>query len=347
MKPSQIIKGLNADLENFELTDIMQLITQQVKCGILSVDGDDGSCSWSFMDGSLVDFNYHFPEHALDLKTILIKGGHLDERRFPSLLNEDASTPDHSFEKTLVKNSIIDQKELEKTNLRLLIETFIITLQWTKGRYKFIPTSEVKNHPFLPPQDTNFIILEALRQIDEMMVMKKRLLPLERVYETTLVLNSDESSAKDDSLFQEGLAKQFDRDEFGVYKLLDGKHSLTEVLNISILGQFNTCRIILDFLDRGIITPKASGSSKPDRSKVLDSSTHFTGISLLLLSGALIITIFVSSWHYKKPKKEKIPTFFTAIIDNLLADQLQIREQARKLLVQQKPQSLEKSLNIN
>lgn len=337
MKTSQPAKGLNADLENFELTDIMQLITQQVKCGILSVEGDDGRCSWSFMDGSLIDFNCHFPDQALDLETILIKGGHIGKSHLHSLLGEDTLSPAHNLGKTLIKNGIISREELEKTNLRRLVESFIITLQWTKGRYKFIPTSEVKSNPFLPPQDTNFIILEALRQIDEMTVMKKRLLPLEKVYETTLALSSDESSTKDDSLFQEGLENQFDKDELGVYKLIDSKHSLADILNISIIGQFHTCRIMLDFLDRGIIAPLTSGSAKPYRSKSSESNRNFTGIALLLLSGALMITIFISGWHHKKPEKKKGPTFFTAIIDNLRADQQQVREQARKLLLQQKP----------
>jgi len=333
MNPSQAsAKGLNADLENFELTDVMQLITQQVKCGILSVEGDDGSSSWSFTEGSLVDFNCQFPGHSLDLKTILVKGEYLDEQRFLYFLERHSSSPAHSLEKALVKNGVISQEELEKLNLRRLIESFIITLQWVKGRYKFIPTSEVKTNPFFPPQDTNFIILEAMRQIDEMAVMKKRLQPLERIYETTLSLDSDESSAEDVSLFQEGLKKQFDKDEYKVYKLFNGKSSLSEVLNSSILGQFNTCRITLDFLDRGIIVPQTSDSTDYSYSKPGKFNYNLTGFSLLLLSGALLISIFTTILHPEKLKKEKNPTFFTAIIDNLQADQQKVRKQARELL---------------
>ncbi|MEA1921224.1 MAG: DUF4388 domain-containing protein [Pseudomonadota bacterium] len=332
MSPSSVAKGLNADLENFELTDVMQLITQQVKCGTLSVDGDDGNCSWSFKEGSLVDFNCHFPGHSLDLESILVKGGHLNEQHFLSFLEKHASSSTHGLERALVKDGIISREELEKLNLRRLIESFIITLQWVKGRYKFIPTSEVKSHAFFPPQDTNFIILEAMRQIDEMAVMKKRLQPLERVYETTLSLDKDESSTEDISLFQEGLEKQFDQDEFRIYKLLDGKRSLAEVLNISIIGQFHTCRIVLDFLDRGIITPRTSGSADYRPGKSTKYNHHLTGIALLLLSGALLISIATSIRNFEKPKKEKNPTFFTAIIDNLRADQHKVREQARELL---------------
>ncbi|MCK5539430.1 MAG: DUF4388 domain-containing protein [Deltaproteobacteria bacterium] len=332
MSPSKVAKGLNADLENFELTDVMQLITQQVKCGILSVEGSNGNCSWSFNEGSLVDFNCHFPGHSFDLKTILIKGEHLDEQRFLSLLKEPTLNPAHHLEKALIKNGIINREELEKINLRRLIESFIITLQWVKGQYKFIPTSEVKNHAFLPPQDTNFVILEAMRQIDEMAVMKKRLQPLEKVYETTLSLNSDEASTKDISLFREGLEKQFDQDEYMIYKLFDGIRRLDEVLNISIIGQFNTCRITLDFLDRGIITPQTSESAEYRHSKSTKPTHNLTGIALLLLSGALLISVATSIRHFGNPEKEKNPTLFTAIIDNLLADQEMVREQARELL---------------
>ncbi len=332
MNPSPVAKGLNANLENFELTDIMQLITQQVKCGILSVESSDGSCSWSFNKGDLVDFNCHFPGHSLDLKTILIKDGRLNESGLISLQKEYSLSSAHGLEKTLVENGIINREELERINLRRLIESFIITIQWTKGQYKFIPAGEVKSTAFFPPQDTNFLILEAMRQIDEIALMKKRLLPLEKVYETTLSLDSNESSAENVSLFQEGLEKQFDQDEYRIYKLFDGKRCLAEVINISIIGQFNACRIALNFLDRGIITPRTSESADDHSNNSNKRNHNLTGIALLLLSWALIISVSTSIWHFEPLGKKKSPTFFTAIIDNLRADQEMIRKQARELL---------------
>ena len=265
------------------------------------------------------------------LKPSSLKPNLVDEQQLLSFTEKGLSS-DNVLEKELVKNKIINREELAKINLRRLIESFIITLQWSKGSYRFIPTSEVKNHSFLPPQDTNFIILEALRQIDEMAVMKKRLLPLERVFESTLALNSDESSLQDDSLFQEGLEDQFNQDELGVYKLINGKRSLAEVLNISTIGQFHTCRVLLDFFERGIISPRVGGRDNKVEIKSTKSYQHLTGIALLLLSCSVIISIFVSGWFYDNPKKMNNPTFFAAIIDNLKAEQEMAREQARELL---------------
>ncbi|MBN2705448.1 MAG: DUF4388 domain-containing protein [Deltaproteobacteria bacterium] len=331
MKKHSVGKGLNADLENFEITDIMQLITQQVKCGCLSVEGNDGNCSWSFLEGSLVDFECDFPGHLLDLKNILIKSGYLDESAYDSLTGIH-DLGEKEVAELLVREKFIRPEELENINLRRLIESFIVTMQWTKGRYNFIPTSEVQKHPFLPAQDANFIILEALRQIDEMAVMKKRLQPLDRVFETTLAQANGDGSSHDLNLFKEGLEAQFDRDELETYRLFDGKRPLSEILNYNILGQFHTCRIMLDFLERGIIVPQSPSQITEKRSRPPSINRQLNGLPLALLGTALLISAFLSIRNLTSPRKGLKPTFFSAIVDNLQADRKTILAQAADLL---------------
>ncbi|HDS16387.1 MAG TPA: DUF4388 domain-containing protein [Proteobacteria bacterium] len=324
-------KGLNADLENFEITDILQLITQQVKCGSLSVEGKDGNCSWYFLDGGLVDFECDFPGHLLDLKSILVKSGHLDESAY-DLLTGKRGLGEKEVAELLVQGKFISPGELENINLRRLIESFIVTMQWTKGKYSFFPTSEVQRHPFLPAQDANFIILEALRQIDEMTVMKKRLQPLDRVFETTLAQANGEASIHDLNLFKEGLEAQFDRDELETYRLFDGKRPLSEILNRNVLGQFHTCRIILDFLERGIIVPESSSQSTGKLSRAPAVNRQLSGLPLMLLGTALVIATLLSIKNLTNPRQGLKPTFFSAIVDNLRADRKAVLAQAAELL---------------
>lgn len=333
MSDLQVEKGLNANLENFELTDVIQLITQQLKSGILSVKGINGGCSWFFLRGSLVNFECHFPGHILELESILQQHGILDDKNLSSLLENDNPSSSHTLEEALIKNNLSNREELENINLHRLIESFIITLQWTKGRYKFIPTDNVKNHPFLAPQDANFIILESLRQIDEIAVIKKRLQPLEQVYETTLASSKYDSSETDDSLFLKGLKDQFDQREFQVYKLLNGERSLREILEISSTGQFHTCRTISDFLDRNIISSETTEtehqfSKSPERRQ----NRYLAGISLLILSCALIISTFIMARTISSTENGRKPTLFSAIIDNLIDDQWKTQAQVHKLL---------------
>jgi len=332
MNSNRVTKGLNANLENFELTDVMQMITQQMKSGFLTVKSSDGICSWSFNEGTLVDFNCEFSNHALSLEKILQQDKVLGNEQFVILHKKNYLDSDHDLEKIMVSKNISTREELKKMNLRRLIESFIITLQWTKGRYKFIPADKVNHHPFLTPQDANFIVMEALRQIDEMAVMKKRLQPLDRIFETTLTLSDSESLEIDDVLLQEGLKDQFDQGEFEVYKLFDGLRSLQKIIDTSITGQFHTYRTIINFIDRDIIASISTESGyqfrkAPEPRRI----RHLTGLALLVLSGALLISTFLTikfgngnNWNH--------PTMFSAIIDNLKADQRRIQKQARGLL---------------
>lgn len=295
MKP-KTTPGLNADLENFELTDVMQLITQQVKCGVLSVEGEDGRCAWFFTDGSLVNFDCSFPKHLLGLRDLLNASGQHTGKRSGSLPENSDQEINLAWE--MVKSSRLTPTELNRINLRRLIESFIITLQWKKGAYKFVPTSEVRKNPFLDPQDTNFIILEALRQIDELAVMKKRLEPLKRVFTTTLAASHED--IQNQPLFEKSLEDQFDPDQLEIYQLFDGKRNLEEILTHNSIGQFHACGIILDFFERGIIGP---GSDQPDNLQAPEKAAlwHYFSpgnLSLIILLLAIIFSVSFNSYKY-------------------------------------------------
>lgn len=342
MNNTRVTKGLDANLENFELTDIMQLISQQVKSGVLTVKNGDDTCSWSFNEGALVDFDCEFSNHALELKEILKQSNILDDSQLISLHKDNYLDSDHDLEKILVSKNISNREELEKTNLRRLIESFIITLQWTKGRYKFIPANKINHHPFLAPQDANFIILESLRQIDEMAVMKKRLQPLDRIFENSLTLSDDESSGVNDILLQEGLKDQFDQGEFEVYKLFDGRRDLQEIIETSITGQLHSCDTIINFIDRNIVALATTETGHQLRKSPEPLQVrNLTGIALLILSGALLLSTFLTVGFDNGRGILKHPTLFSAIIDNLKADRLNIQKQVRELLKQDNPNQSE------
>jgi hypothetical protein len=335
MNDTSMNKGLNADLENFELTDIMQLITQQVKCGALTVENGPNRCSWFFDDGKLINFEAHFPDFSVDLESILIKSGHLTRSQCEHLQEKHPTNSSLELEKVLLREKLITREKLENINLHRLIETFIITLQWRRGHYEFIPTGEVGEYGFFPPQDTNFVILEALRQIDEMAVMKKRLGALDRVFETTLTqaVDSEHLDEKEKKLFTEGLQDQFDRDELEVYLLFDGQRSVEDVLNSSSLGQFNTYRIILDFLDREILAPPAGDLQVQESSKKGNGFFRYSpAFVLITLNLSLVCALAFFASGYRFGQKESQPTFIQAIIENIKTDQEKSKIAARRLL---------------
>jgi hypothetical protein len=332
MNDNFLQRGFNADLEHFELTDIMQLITQQVKSGILAVKGKEGNCSWSFNDGQLVGFSCHFPNHSIDLESILIKSGMMTRRQFDQLVERHGCRSTIELERALIENELLTREKLEEINLRRLIETFIITLQWTKGQYRFIPTTEIASQEFFPHQDANFVMLEALRQIDEMAIMEERLQPLDRCFETALSLAAETSGQGDQesTFIQQGLDKQFNADELEVYNLFNGFRTLEEILNVSTLGRFHTCRIILNFLDRGIITPPAGDlvnyRNKFNQSKLYQYTASCT---LVIFCICLLVSILMAGNELSHRARKN---FFQTLINNIHAIQEKERLQALELL---------------
>ena len=338
MNDNFLQRGFNADLEHFELTDIMQLIAQQVKSGILTVKGPEGNCSWSFNDGQLVGFSCHFPNHSIDLESILVKSGMMKRRQFDQLIERHSCRSTIELERALVEEELVTREKLEEINLRRLIETFIITLQWTKGQYRFIPTSEITEQEFFQPQDANFVMLEALRQIDEMAIMEERLQPLNRRFETALSLaeeSHDLEGHQDSTFIKQGLDKQFNLDELEVYNLFNGFRTLEEILNISTLGRFHTCRIILNFLDRGIITPPA-GDLVNYRDRLSQSKLYQYTVSatLVIFCFCLLASIFLAGRDLSNRARKN---FFQTLVNNILTVQENQRIEARKLLTEKVP----------
>jgi len=326
-------KGFNANLENFELTDMIQLITQQMKSGELIVEGSEGSCSWSFKNGSLVAFNCNVTDNPINLRKTLEHFNIIDKTDLTSLTKDYDLTSSHTLEKRLVQNNIINEEELEKINLRSLIESFIITLQWTTGRYRFIPTDKINSHPFMAPQDANFVVLEALRQIDEMQIIKDKLQPLSQTYKATPAPSEQMHAKGDGASGKNNLKDLFDRGELEIYRLLNGERSLQEIIRISVTGQLHTCSTISDFLNRNIITPVTSDTGYHfKKASGFTQNQHLVALALLILSGALLISTLMAVKPYSTPSSRRNPTLFSAIIDNLRADQKQMQVQASKLL---------------
>lgn len=333
MNDNFLQRGFNADLEHFELTDIMQLITQQVKSGILTVKSKEGNCSWSFCDGQLVGFSCHFPSHSIDLESILVKSGMMKRRQFDQLVERHGCRSTIELERALVKDELVTPEKLEEINLRRLIETFIISLQWTKGQYRFIPTTEITSQEFFTPQDVNFVILEALRQIDEMAIMEERLKPLDRRFEPALDLieATPGQDGQEISFGKLGLDRQFDLDELEVYNLFNGLRTLEEILNISTLGRFHTCRIILNFLDRGIITPP-TGELSSYRQKLTQTKFYqYSAASVLVLFCLCLLASIILAAGNLNTRTRK--DFFHTLVNNVKAVQEKQLLQAQELLL--------------
>ncbi|MCK4377961.1 MAG: DUF4388 domain-containing protein, partial [Deltaproteobacteria bacterium] len=85
MNANNELKGY---LGGFDLTDVLQLISQQQKTGILTVKSTAGQVDLSFKGGQIIGMNPGMLNQEFDLEQILKKSGRLLASRLSNLRQE-------------------------------------------------------------------------------------------------------------------------------------------------------------------------------------------------------------------------------------------------------------------
>jgi len=281
---------LKGYLGGFDLTDVFQLISQQQKTGILTVKSTAGQIDLSFKDGQIIGMNPKMPNQEFDLEQMLKKSGRLLASRLNNLRQEQIRR-NISLEQMLVEHEVVNAEEVSRLNLLRIFEALACILRWEKGSYTFQPTSIVHETPYLPPQPSDFIMFEILRQMDEFSVFEQNIPSVNTIYESV----STFASETDDNLFSEDFKDRLPVEEQNILELVTEGNTVQNIIDKCMLGKYDVYRILNSFLDSGIIAQK--GEKAAITSKVSGSGylSKFT-TTVLYLSLALFIVLTIAAF---------------------------------------------------
>jgi predicted Zn finger-like uncharacterized protein len=170
--------SFTGDLEHLPIVDIMQLLHQTRKSGILRVKGRKGESQLVFKDGYMVSANHlnnstRIGKVLVDLSIIT-----------PEILDQalqvqgSAGAERKPLIVTLIDQGLVNENDAYK-GLEHLIEMAVVEiLTWKKGSFtlEVPPTSAADNYRFYPEKltkeinvDTQSVLMDALRIFDEKM----------------------------------------------------------------------------------------------------------------------------------------------------------------------------------
>jgi len=274
---------------------VLQLISQQQKTGILSVESDDGSCSWSFRDGLLVGMTVNLSDNKFDLQELLLKAGRLQPKEALQLRQEQLRLQ-ASLEQVLINRKILDREELAALNQTRLFELLTHVLGWKKGSYTFQVSGSLHYTPFLPPQQSDFVLLEILRQMDEMHQFEKTISSEYTIFEPLSTFAED----VDDDFFNLEISSQLPAAEQQILSLVREGLPVQDIIDKSLQGRYNVYRTLCYFLEKGIITPKGEKAARQGSIAAgswLQKTAAALSYLLLLVFTGLLVTVFVPpSW---------------------------------------------------
>jgi hypothetical protein len=269
------------------LTDLFQVLGQQRKTGILNLEGDKKVVQVLFEKGLIV--GVAFPgdtEEEPALGRRLIRG------RVISAENWHRAYKQHKdnlvgLEKVLVDNGMVTKEDLTAALRLLIVDTIYGLFKWKRGSFRF-ETKPVSYDPeFVEPMNSEFLLLDVLRMVDEWPMIAERLPSFD------MVLQKLNPMTTLDALVGTPWEKNRTFQMEVIYDLIDGQRSIREVIEVSFVEEFETCKYLILLMDAGLIE-STSIKVKKDRGegRKWQVAKYLADAAAYLLVGIFALLLF-------------------------------------------------------
>ena len=250
--------ALEGDLRVFRLPDILQMIAQQQKTGILTVQGEHDILAVSFLRGEIVAadaLNQNFEE---GLGEVLASQGLVRPEDFVRVAEGHKSSGQRLAD-YLVERGILSRQQLlgalRQQTYRLLLQV----LRWTEGEFKFYSGEEVSFEDGVQPISVEEVLMRSIGDLLGEGTLSGTLphgfVAYERLPSGPVLrlLGRDGDLPGDDP-------GEFwiSADEEKVLARLDGRASATEIAEASGLGEYKTLYSLFRLLQAGLVRPRSA-----------------------------------------------------------------------------------------
>lgn len=247
--------ALRGTLRDFSLGEILQLISFQRKTGVLSVEGDEDSVSVSFLDGKVVAADSRKRRFENRLGNLLVRAGKLT----PAVLNEVLEEQRRLGQRlgfVLVNRGLVTPGDLQAALRTQILNLIYRLFRWSDGRYYFSQEKTVDYEvDHFTPVATENILMEAARMSDEWPLIQSRIPSLDLVFRRAPGTENLPVVSEEDARTPGSLAVS--PEEAIVWKLIDGKRSVTEITESTFLSDFDVVKALDQMLGRQIVVEAA------------------------------------------------------------------------------------------
>jgi len=264
--------GLEGTIKEFGVADILQLICQQQKTGILSVESKGVKAEISLVEGNIAAARVTSEPVVDPLGALLLKAKIISAGQLQAGLDAQNETYELLGE-ILMQQGAITREELARAIQVQIYETFYVIFQWKDGSYQFNLKDIKAKSPLYRIINIQSILLDVLRMIDEWPDVKRYIPSFDIIFQP--VAGSFPAELADDGLL--------------VYNLLDGVRTVQQIIDETLLGTFNTAKILSELLQTGYIAKTAAAAAAPTGpllaafTKYSATAVHYAALALALV----------------------------------------------------------------
>ncbi len=246
---------LQGKIERFTLTEIFQLVAASRKSGTLGIQKDDSIVMIYFKDGEII-YAYG-PRQTFHLGRLLKERGKITGEQLDEAIATQAKTENsRRLGEILIHKGFIDRADLEAVVTEQIRELLYSLLSWQTGSFKFYENQFPTEEEIVVSLSVEDVILEGLRRLDEINMIRETLPDTEQVY--TISATQGERTRK----------VSLQSAEWNIMALVNGNRTIDEICNLSNLERNETLVKLAQLKLAGLITPTekkpAKASAAPD-----------------------------------------------------------------------------------
>ncbi len=266
--------ALEGSLRDFGLADILQLIFFQRKTGVLNLEGKLDKVKLLFIEGNISGAESKRRIEANRLGKVLIKKGLLREEDLPPILDEQRRS-NMKLGNILVRQGFVKKETIEEILVGQIKETVIQIFSWKEGTYEFTPQAVPADKDIPIVIDTQHLLMEGLRIVDEWSVIEGR------VTIDTVFTNKAEGTT------------ELTEEEKDILLLIDGENDVSTIIDISGQDDFSVSKTLASLLQKGVIQPK---EALPVITEILPekkekSTFHYQVLSAAAVALAVLLSL--------------------------------------------------------
>jgi len=283
--------ALQGTLKDFSITEIIQLIGQQLKTGVLKIRRGKDLVEIHFVDGMIVHIYSNYRGKKDLIGEILVKAQLITEEQLERVLKIQKDTLKYLGE-ILVELQLLTKDDVLKVISTQIYETIYELFWWEDGNFNF-DLKLVESYKKIPfALSTEQVLLNILRMVDEWSEIEKKIFSPHLIFKRPLGLEEKSVGGLSQSYLKEKLTSEQEL----IYNIVDGTRTVQEIIDRSLLGKFNASEILVELSEMMLI--EMGGVRTPSLIRKV-SMVNFREALAFVYYGAFLVFIFFLLIYFK------------------------------------------------
>jgi hypothetical protein len=260
--------SLRGTLGDFGIADIFQLIGHQAKTGVLLLKDRELEVRIFFVEGSVVKAEQSSRDKADLLGNIMVRARALSQAQLEAALVQQQRTL-RRLGDILVEMQAVDRATLKDFARLQTTETIYRLFGWKAGTYEFVAEPVDYDEASYDAIRSENILMEGFRMVDEWPAVRKVIPSTSLTFRVLRDLPApDEVADRDDDLLaglDDALSGDDDDDnapppprsigpaERAVFVLVVPGRTVAEMVDLSRMGEFETCKALASLVGNNIL----------------------------------------------------------------------------------------------